>query len=190
MITEEFSFPIISSNNVVHLTVLPPLWRISSINQSDADRLELQENAGRNIINKRKVISRSFSEVEGEIINKENNDTINLEKAEAEAEAEAQEKMDMLWEDFNDEAASNYSVENTTASDTHELFNDHTTNNDFHVPEYSEFEGDQPNSTIVHESERPCRKRKKQLETVGKMIKKLFLLQNMARIKKRGPTPN
>lgn len=92
MITEEFSFPIITGNNnctnVVHLTVLPPLWtRSPSYSCSASDH--------HSVIRRNRFLTRSFSHVEAQLL------LLKPQDGELVGTEIQEEKMDMLWEDFN-----------------------------------------------------------------------------------------
>ncbi|KAH6791507.1 hypothetical protein C2S51_006513 [Perilla frutescens var. frutescens] len=78
---EDFTFPVISSGTAVNLSLLPPLWRISD--GADSDKAS---SGGRQ---RRTFAAQIFK--------------IDELGAESEAEEGSQEKMDLLWEDFNEE---------------------------------------------------------------------------------------
>lgn len=176
MITEEFSFPVISSNNVVNLALLPPLWRISSINHSDIDDAELEQQNGR----KRKIFT-TFSA--GEIMKK-----MDASENDEKAEAEAQEKMDVLWEEyFNEELQGTTVIDSTAGSDSDQFAHHHHPYYHNDSSNWEESETGEEYCNNVHELKMMTPKKKNSELVVKKMVKKLFLLQNMATIKKRGP---
>ncbi|CAA2962174.1 Hypothetical predicted protein [Olea europaea subsp. europaea] len=149
MKTEDFTFPRVDPE---HLTIIPSLWRISSLVHSNRTDFDL-ENGTRG-----QIFRNSFSKVQGEM-NK------GARKA---AAAEEEEKMDMLWEDFNEEMIhQSISSAESSGSDSE--------------PENKE-EAIEECSRCHLESVSP---KKKNLVLVVKVFKKLFLLQNEALIKKR-----
>lgn len=155
MNTEEFTFPIITTNDVVHLnTVLPPLWRISSINSDSGADPDHQSGRRR-----RKI----FSEIT-------DNGARDEELTVVGKSEEAEEKMDILWEDFNEELSIQSSSAAASISE-----DDHNYNGEEEFETAQEFDDFIPTST-----------KKKNLELVVKMLKKVFLIQNMAHFKKTG----
>ena len=92
-VTEDFSFPKVSANPIPHFIISPSLWRVTSLVYPDYN---LDEDYGRG-----EGFSRNnFSRVESKT--KSENDAPNLESPE--------EKMDMLWEDFNEELQRESSI--------------------------------------------------------------------------------
>ncbi|KAL2236284.1 UNVERIFIED_CONTAM: hypothetical protein Sindi_0820100 [Sesamum indicum] len=173
---EDFTFPIITTNNLVRLAVLPPLWRISSVN-NQSDEFEFQENG------RKRHVCRSFSEVEDQIMHK---DAYGRTIGGNDEKAETEEKMDMLWEDFNEElqdscnAIGNSSIGSSGSdSEPHHYYYHHHKYNSKNLEK--EFE---TADEYGHEEAMPTKK--KNMELVLKMMKKLGLLQNKGRIKKRG----
>ncbi|KAM3702855.1 hypothetical protein ACJW31_04G054900 [Castanea mollissima] len=82
-VTEDFSFPKVSANPIPHFIISPSLWRVTSLVYPDYN---LDEDNGRGEESK----------------TKSENDAPNLESPE--------EKMDMLWEDFNEELQRESSI--------------------------------------------------------------------------------
>ncbi|KAG8383341.1 hypothetical protein BUALT_Bualt04G0002400 [Buddleja alternifolia] len=188
MVTDEFTFPVITNNNVaVNLTVLPPLWRISSINNNNsADaELELQENGRK----RTRIFRRSFIEIEAQIGKVEEEEEEEEEYDDVKAKAE-EEKMDMLWEDFNDnlhlqlQGAVNSCSSTSSACSGYEFERNNNNNNYYNGEEFGSRE--ESTDDIVHDHNTPTKKKNFEVVVV-KMLKKLSLLQNMAKIKKRSP---
>jgi hypothetical protein len=90
MLTEEFSFPKVTSNTIPHhFTISASPWRVSSLVYPDYNLDE--DNYGRGEGFSRKSFSYLESKMKREILD-----------AAASPET-SEEKMDMLWEDFNEE---------------------------------------------------------------------------------------
>ncbi|KAK4417452.1 hypothetical protein Salat_2570800 [Sesamum alatum] len=176
---EEFTFPIITtSNNALRLAVLPPLWRISSIS-NQPDEFEFHENG------RKRHVCRSFSEVEDQIMQKDAYGRTAARNDETTQTEEAEEKMDMLWEDFNEELQGNAnSYIESSGSDSEPRYYYHHKYNSKNLEEGFETAEEYSINTVHQETTMP--KKKKNLELVLKMMKKLVFLQNKARIKKRG----
>ncbi|KAL4352800.1 hypothetical protein GQ457_06G034520 [Hibiscus cannabinus] len=81
MLSEDFSFPKIT-NPLPQFTSLPSLWRVSSVIYPEYEEEEEEEEAAASL--QRKSLSFSFS-------------------SESDAKKRDPEKMDMLWEEFNEE---------------------------------------------------------------------------------------
>ncbi|GAB4861427.1 hypothetical protein Ancab_036630 [Ancistrocladus abbreviatus] len=96
MATEDFTFPI---NNASRAFLdSPPLWYASSI----ASPSEEQTNGHQETRNV-KTQRRSFSCVEGAVMKRSTTDGGSEEEEDNEVQNSGEEKMDSLWEDFNDE---------------------------------------------------------------------------------------
>ena len=92
-VTEEFSFPKVSTNPIPHFTISPSLWRVSSLVYPDDNNLDEDNNVrdgGDGFCRN----SCAYLE-ESKIKRETTTDGARLESSE--------EKMDMLWEDFNEE---------------------------------------------------------------------------------------
>ncbi|KAH6833823.1 hypothetical protein C2S53_009832 [Perilla frutescens var. hirtella] len=94
---EEFTFPVISSGTAVNLSLLPPLWRISD--GADSDKAS---TAGRQ---RRTFATQIFK----------------LDERGTEAEEGSQEKMDLLWEDFNEELMRSSSAASSDSDYSREI---------------------------------------------------------------------
>ncbi|KAL8047393.1 hypothetical protein ABFX02_08G238800 [Erythranthe guttata] len=202
---EEFTFPIINNNTSSNkdvdpsTAVLPPLWRIPSINNEGAVH-------GRRIT---KILTTFVSsshhelpQAQGEIINfnsgdhaasNNNNNNSSAEEVEDEnivvaaksEEAAAElEKMDVLWEDFNEELLLQ-SCSNTGSSISESHIDHHLHSNNNYYYTYGGELFDKRNESVEKST-----KRRKNLELVFKMFKKVFLLPNnniaAATVKKTG----
>lgn len=139
---EDFTFPVISSNNAaVNLSLLPPLWRISDSDQTSAAAIQRRPFASQ--------IIKIDDAAEG-----------------AEAEAESQEKMDLLWEDFNEESADNDSSDSEFSEETSQ----HPSNNNCGRDGSEECANVRQLKLI--------RAKPKKMESLVKVMKKLFSLHS------------
>ncbi|KAL7144230.1 hypothetical protein ABFS83_08G245200 [Erythranthe nasuta] len=197
---EEFTFPIINnnntgSNNVVHVStaVLPPLWRIPSINNEAAVHGRRITKILTTFVSSSHELPQAQAQAQGEIINynsgdhasasnnnnsaaeevEDENNIVVAAKSEEAAAAEL-EKMDVLWEDFNEELLLQSS--SNTGSSISESHIDHHlhSNNNYYTYGGELFDKINGNESSVEKST----KRRKNLELVFKMFKKVFLLPN------------
>ncbi|KAL7104665.1 hypothetical protein ACP275_08G260100 [Erythranthe tilingii] len=173
-----------ASNNVVDpsTAVLPPLWRIPSINNEDAvhGRRRITK-----ILTTTFVSSSQLPQAQAEVEEEDQNNIVTCVKSEEEeAAAEILEKMDVLWEDFNEELLlQSCSTTGSSISESHiDHHHLHTNNNNYYT--YGERLFDKRNESSVEKST----KRRNNLELVFKMFKKVFLLPNIAAptVKKTG----
>nr|GMD20444.1 uncharacterized protein LOC109193861 [Ipomoea batatas] len=152
MVTEDFCFPTIA-NNLAHLnmTTTPSLWRIPSQSEKVAGE-------------RHKWRLKSYSELEEK--------SRRQDKDEA-AGGGAEEKMDMLWEDFNEELQQNHE---TAVLDSLRLPEGFSTSNragEEGAAEMCKASGGGPFSLLL----------------VMKMLKKLLMLQNSAALKRHASLP-
>lgn len=151
---EEFTFPVIrSSSTAVNLALLPPLWRISDDVDSDQG-----STAGR----QRRTFASQVLKID---------DTANSGEGE---EAESQEKMDLLWEDFNEELQSAAAV--SSDSDFSEKTIQHRDSDNSSRDEFETLE----ECANVRQL-KLIRAKPKKMESLVKVMKKLFSAQNTAR---------
>ncbi|XP_057787346.1 uncharacterized protein LOC131004658 [Salvia miltiorrhiza] len=141
---EEFTFPVISSNatDTVNLTLLPPLWRISDSDETTSAARQRRPFASQ-------IIKTDDEAEKGQG---------------AEAEAESQEKMDLLWEDFNEELQS-------SADSSGSEFSEETSQH--HCDEFEDLE----ECANVRQL-KLIRAKPKKMESLVKVMKKLFSLSN------------
>ncbi|KAL8047394.1 hypothetical protein ABFX02_08G238800 [Erythranthe guttata] len=180
---EEFTFPIINNNTSSNkdvdpsTAVLPPLWRIPSINNEGAVH-------GRRIT---KILTTFVSSSHHELpqAQAEEVEDENIVVAAKSEEAAAElEKMDVLWEDFNEELLLQ-SCSNTGSSISESHIDHHLHSNNNYYYTYGGELFDKRNESVEKST-----KRRKNLELVFKMFKKVFLLPNnniaAATVKKTG----
>ncbi|GER27958.1 cysteine proteinases superfamily protein [Striga asiatica] len=171
--TEDFTFPVIITSNDVN--VFPSLWRICSIDQSDNCAHNSEHQIG---IIFRKRIFTSLPHLESD----KNGKLDGGSKAD-------EEKMDELWEDFNEELLQDGLGNNleTNFSDGSNCPLELSSN-------YSEIcysnGDDQSDDWFRDDFEEGLKMecgilKRKNLDLWGKMLKKLFLLQNIAAVKKK-----
>lgn len=143
MATNDFSFPKVVDQNIAHLTFTPSLWRISSRVYSDFHYENINDGKIRNLHTK------SLLELLGD---------------------HAEEKMDMLWEDFNDE----FQVEDSESDKQVELGK----SMEFCCVKQQALKMNERGKGIVAST------RKGRIVVGMKVMKRLFLLYKMARLKK------
>lgn len=155
---EEFTFPVIrsSSSTAVNLALLPPLWRISDNVDSDQG-----STAGR----QRRTFASQIFKIDDAADNREG--------AGAGEEVESQEKMDLLWEDFNEELQS---AAASSDSDFSEKTSQHRDSNNSSGEEFETLE----ECANVRQL-KLIRSKPKKMESLVKVMKKLFSPQNTAR---------
>lgn len=178
MVTEEFSFPTIYNNNVTHFTVTSSLWRISSLEvYSDFDQFEITGEKG--IF--RGSFPRDIGETEGEFHR-------------GLTEMEVENKMDLLWEDFNNEDHDEDDGDDDEDFDQGQSslgisgLEDHESYEKNGLEDAAELCCVQtlkmsktgPTSLVLSQ------KKHKMVLVLKFLMKKLLLLQKMARMKRRG----
>ncbi|KAL8482599.1 hypothetical protein ACS0TY_028680 [Phlomoides rotata] len=96
---EDFTFPATTTTPLPRFIDSPPFWRCSTAPSPTSHLTKSPENSkDKGEDKEEKLILRSFQEFEANIINKR--DIISNDD-------EEEEKMDMLWEDLNDEFSKN-----------------------------------------------------------------------------------
>ncbi|CAA0839279.1 Unknown protein [Striga hermonthica] len=167
--TEDFTFPvIITSNNV---NVFPSLWRISSVDESDNICAQNSERQIGVIFRKRIFTSSPYLESD------KNGKLDGGSKAD-------EEKMDVLWEDFNEELLQD-GLGNDFESNSNDVSNCHMELSS-DCSEFCYINGDDENDDDFEGLKMECGiLKRKNLELWGKMLKKLFLLQNIVVVKKK-----
>lgn len=143
MATNDFSFPKVADQNIAHLTFTPSLWRISSRVFSDFHCENINDGKIRNLHTK------SLSELLGD---------------------QAEEKMDMLWEEFNDE----FQVKDSENDKQVELGE----SMELCCVKQQALKMNERANGIVASS------RKRRIVVGMKVMKRLFLLYKMARLEK------
>ncbi|KAG6392823.1 hypothetical protein SASPL_147050 [Salvia splendens] len=146
---EEFTFPVISSNAALNLALLPPLWRISDPDQASTATAQRRQFASQFI----KIDDAADGQRE-------------------EAESESQEKMDLLWEDFNEGLQS--SADSELSEETSE--NHHSNSNNKSGGD--EFEDLDLEECANVRQLRLIRAKPKKMESLVKVVKKLFARTN------------
>ncbi|CAI9108842.1 OLC1v1008540C1 [Oldenlandia corymbosa var. corymbosa] len=173
MLREDFTFPIITTtsttnNKVTYLAeVAPSLWRISSL-EVHPNSYHLQVE----VINGRKGFSTArFSEMA--------------------VDANYQEdKMDMLWEDFNDDEMEEALTSNVSLNlETHNNHHQECCNEEDHAREILyqpdlKMSNEQTRTTCSSNALMVSQKRNKMILLFKVLMKKLLLLHNMGSFKK------
>ncbi|KAL1536559.1 hypothetical protein AAHA92_29191 [Salvia divinorum] len=145
---EEFTFPVISSNAALNLALLPPLWRISDPDQESTAATQRRQFASQ-------VLKIDYAE---EDLQRE------------EAETESQEKMDLLWEDFNEGLQSSELSEET--SENHQSNSNNKSGGD-------EFEDLDLEECANVRQLKLIRAKPRKMESLVKVVKKLFARTNL-----------
>ncbi|KAG6394597.1 hypothetical protein SASPL_145186 [Salvia splendens] len=149
--TEEFTFPVISSNAALNLALLPPLWRISDPDQTSTATAHRRQFASQAV----KI------------------DDAEEDAQREEAGSESQEKMDLLWEDFNEGLQS--SADSELSEETSE---NHHSNNSNNKSGGDEFEDLDLEECANVRQLRLIRAKPRKMESLVKVVKKLFARTN------------